>query len=68
MLSKIDGFEIWLPSNLKVLMISPVWILATISLPLLSDKKILSDPKTIPIGLINSRCLGLKLINKCQKY
>ena len=45
-------------------MISPVWILATISLPLLSDKKILSEPKTIPIGLINSRCLVLKLINK----
>ena len=45
-------------------MISPVRILATISLPLLSDKNILSDPKTIPIGLINSRCLALKLINK----
>ena len=64
LLSKINGFEIWLPSSLKVFMISPVWILATISIPLLSDKKILSEPKAMPIGLINWRCLALKLINK----
>ena len=33
-------------------------------MPLLSDKKILFEPKAIPIGLIDWRCLALKLINK----